>query len=96
MQIIIWLKLSLAQNSHLGAKKYPLSQSNACKIDRLTHTLSMLDPVFWVLWGPLGSKPKFDPSVTTAYIWPTKMYKITVLLTFLDPEILRLKGVVTS
>ena len=68
MQIIICLKLSHAQNSHLGAKKFPFSHSNACKRDRLIHTLSLLDPVFWVLWGPLGSKPKFDPLITTAYI----------------------------
>ena len=60
-----------------------------------THSLCWT-AFFWVMWGPLGSKPKFDPSVTTVSIWPTKMYKINVLLTFLDPEILRLKGVVTS
>ena len=96
MQIIICLKLSHAQNSHLGAKKYPLSHSNSCKRGKLTHTLSHYWTQFWGPVGPHGSNPKFEPPVTPVSIWPTKMYKITVLLTFLDPEILRLKVVVTS
>ena len=95
MQIIIWLKLSLAQNSHLGAKKYPLSHSNACKRDGLNHTLSMLDPVFWVLWGPLGPNPLFDLTGVTAYIRHNACPNF-VLLALLVPEIMRLKGVVTS
>ena len=95
MQINICLKLSHAQNSHLGVKKYPLSHSNTCKRDGLIHTLSMLDPVFWVLWGPLGSKPKFDPTGFTAYIGCDACPNF-VLLALVVPEIMRLKGVVTS
>ena len=72
--------------------KYPLSHiSNSWKRDRLTHTLSLLDPVFWLLWGPLGSKPKFDPPVTTACIWPNACPNFVPLSTVV-PEILRLKG----
>ena len=91
MQIDICLKLSHAQNSHLGAKKYSLSHSSACRRDRLIHTHSVLDPILWVLWGPHGSDPKFDSLETTAYIWQNACPNF-VLLSTVVPEILRLKG----
>ena len=60
----------------------------------LTHSL-LMDPVFVVLWAPLGSNPKFNPTGDTAYMKPNACPNFD-LLAFLVPEIMRLKGVVTS
>ena len=74
---------------------YPLSHSLSYgERYSLTHSL-LMDPVFWVLWGPLGSNPKFDPTGVTAYIRGNAGPNF-VLLPLLVPEIMRLKGVVTS
>ena len=52
-------------------------------------------PVFWVLWVPLGSDPKFDPTGFTAYIGCDACPNF-VLLALVVPEIMRLKEVITS
>ena len=62
----------------------------------LTHTLSfVMDTVFWVLWCPLGSNPKFKVTGVTAYIRSNACPNF-VLIALVVPEIMRLKGVVTS
>ena len=65
--------------------------SNSRKRGRLTYMV----PVFWDLWVPLGSDPKFDPTGFTAYIGCDACPNF-VLLALVVPEIMRLKGVVTS
>ena len=71
---------------------YPLSHSLSYgERDSLTDTL-LMDPVFWVLWVPLGSNPKFDPTGVTAYIRSNACPNF-VLIALVVPEIMRLKGV---
>ena len=66
-------------------------KGNSRKRGRLTYMVR----VFWDLWVPLGSDPKFDPTGFTAYkgciVCPN-----FVLVALVLPEIMRLKGVVTS
>ena len=63
--------------------------------EALTHTLSFNGPPFWGPVGPLGSNPKFNPTGDTAYMKPNACPNFD-LLAFLVPEIMRLKGAVTS
>ena len=65
--------------------------SNSRKRGRLTYMV----PVFWDLWVPLGSDPKFDPPGFTAYLG-CDLCPNFVFLAPVVPEIMRLKGVVTS
>ena len=65
--------------------------SNARKRGRLTYMV----PVFWDLWVPLGSNPTLNPTGFTAYIGCDACPNF-VLLALVVPEIMRLKGVVTS
>ena len=62
---------------------------------RETGSLIWSLPVFQDLWVPLGSNPKFDPTGFTAYIGCNACPNF-VLLALVVPEIMRLKGVVTS
>ena len=64
--------------------------------ERLSPTHSLLmDTVFWVQWVPLGSDPKSDLTVATTYIRGNVCPNF-VLLALLVPEIMRLKGIMTS
>ena len=87
--------LSHAQNSHLVAKISLITQQLLQERQgSLTHSL-FGGPHFGVMWVPHRSNPKFDPPVTTAYVWCNACPNF-VLLAIVVPEILRLKGVVTS
>ena len=60
MQIIICLKLSHAQNSHLGAKNIPYHIAMLGReTGSLTHSLS-LDPISGSCGAPLGPTPNFN------------------------------------
>ena len=75
---------------HTSVLKISLITQQFLQVGMLAHALSLLDPVFWVLWGPLGSNPKFESTGVTAY---TRCYACPnfVPLAVLVPEIMRLK-----